>query len=531
MAGPITWRNIQTNSGGANQLLLGGQQQLQQGFQTLQNLLKDNTKEDLQNREALKNFNTNEFLDQVAATDAATLATPEGQAALAQQRQQYGTLIDQAATRGAIQQQLGNVQKQAVAQGQFDDFTTERGQRDLKDQLYGLAATGDKAAVDQLLTDNQFLNEGELRKELSGTFDQQRQRELRESAEGRAQRGEARTAASHALSMAAGTENLNFAKASHGETLRKLGEDRLSDQIALNVHDDTQNATQAQNAIIADIAKANNLVVAADGTIDTRNLGTEVQDRIAQQLEEAGAGGNTATSARQRIVEQARANNLGSAATKQALERYDTVRSFDALAPEDQAKVQNDIKSATGDLTAAEKQLTETYNRKSKDNPFLAPSNDVTADSNKIVEAASKKHDSEWFSTDINKTSLGREAVDLMQNGISLTLDGEDITGVVPPSIIERAVLENGANKFLAEGGTVRNLVEKYIKDNKGIQNQIKESQTLTEQFQKDIGKINGEKIKIENSITRARKNEKGVTVSSNDWVDALISRRKASGN
>lgn len=531
MAGPITWRNIQSNLGGANQLLLGGQQQMQQGFNTLQNLLKDNAKEDAQNRDALKTFNTNEYLDKVASVDPAVLATPEGQQALAQERANYGVLIDQGATRGAAEQRLGQVQNLAINQGKYNDFTTERDQRDLIDQAYGLAAKGDQAGVDKLLTDNQFLKEGDLRKELSGTFDQQRQRELRDNAEGRAIRAEARSAASHALSMAAGSENLNFARASHGETLRKLGEDRLSDQIALNVHDDTQNATQAQNALIADIAKANNLTVAADGTIDTRNLGTEVQDRIAQQLAEAGAGGNTETAARQRIVQTARDQGLSTAATKQALDRYDTVRSFDGLAPEDQAKVQNDIKSATVDLTAAEKQLTETYNRKSKDNPFLAPSNDVTADSNKIVEAAAKKYDDEWFSTDINKTSLSRQAVDLMQNGISLTLDGEDITGVVPASIIERAVLENGANKFFAEGGTVQTLVENYIKENKGVQKQIKESQNLTEQFQKDIGKINGEKIKIENSITRARKNQKGVTVSSNDWVDALISRRNASGN
>lgn len=222
----------------------------------------------------------------------------------------------------------------------------------------------------------------------------------------------------------------------------------------------------------------------------------------------------------------ARDQGLGSAATKTALDRYDTVRAFDDLAPEDQAKVQSESTAATSDITATQKQLTETYNRKAKDNPFTAPSNDVTADSNKIVEAASKKHDSEWFTTDINKTDLGRAAVDLMQNGVSLKLDGEDVTGVVPPSIIERAVLENGANKFLAEGGSVRKLVENYIKENPGIQKQIKESQGLTEQYQKDMSKLNQEKVKIENSVLRARKSQKGVTVSNNDWVDALINRR-----
>lgn len=526
MAGPITWRNIQSNLGGANQLLLGGQQQMQQGFNTLQNLLKDNSKEDAQNREALKAFNTNQYLDQVAATDPAALATPEGQAALAQARQQYGTLIDQGATRGAVEQRLGQVQNLAINQGKFDDFTTERGQRDLIDTAYGLAAAGDQAGVDKLLTDNQFLNEGALRKELSGTFDAQRQRELRESAEGRAQRGEARSAASHALSMESGRENLNFAKASHGEAIRKMGEDRLADSLAVNFNEDFKSATEAQNALVAEVARENNLTVKADGSIDLSKADQDTQDNVANALRDAGAGNNSLTALRQRLVAEARNQNLSPAATKSALDRLDTVRTFDGLAAEDQAKVQNDISAATVDLRATEKKLTEQFNRKSKDNPFLTPSNDVTADSNKIVEAAAKKHDSEWFSTDINKTSLGREAVDLMQNGISLTIDGEDVEGVVPPSIIERAVLENGANKFLAEGGTVRTLVENYIKENKGIQKQISESQNLTEQFQKDIGKLNAEKLKIENSVTRARKAEKGVTVSNNDWVDALISNR-----
>lgn len=526
MAGPITWRNIQSNLGGANQLLLGGQQQMQQGFNTLQNLLKDNAKEDAQNRDALKTFNTNEYLDKVASVDPTVLATPEGQQALAQERANYGVLIDQGATRGAAEQRLGQVQNQAINQGKYNDFTTERDQRVLKDQLYDLQAAGDTAGVDKIFKDNQFLNEGEARKELASMFDADRQRQLRESAEGRAVRGEARSAASHALSMESGRENLNFAKASHGEAIRKMGEDRLADNLALNFNEDFKSATEAQNALVADVARENNLTVKADGSIDLSKADQDTQDSVANALRDAGAGNNSLTALRQRLVAEARNQGMSPAATKSALDRLDTVRTFDGLAPEDQAKVQNDVAAATVDLRATEKNLTEQFNRKSKDNPFLTPSNDVTADSNRIVEAASKKYDDEWFSSDINKTSLSRQAVDLMQNGISLTLDGENITGVVPPSIIERALLENGANKWYAEGGTVQTLVENYIKENKGIQKQIKESQNLTEQFQKDIGKLNAEKIKIENSVTRARKAEKGVTVSNNDWVDALISNR-----
>lgn len=532
MAGPITWRNVEGSAGNsAASLLNSGQNQVQQGLQTLQNLLAGSSKDDMANAAALKNFNTQQYLDKVAATDLNTLATDEGRAALLAERGQFGAGIDQGATRNAIDQRLAQARQIAMQEGQFSDFETERGQRGVVDQLRGLAASGNQAEVDNILNNTEFLDEGKLRQELTGVFDNSQQRTYRANAEGRAQRGEQRSAASHALSMESGRENLGYSRAMHGEALRKLNDDRAADSIAMEVFTGTQNATEAQNTLVADIAKANGLTMKEDGSIDVASADQDVQDRVAMQLQEAGAGGNTATAARQRIVELAKQNGLGTEATQQALARYDTVQAFDALAPEDQAKVQNEVATATRPLASAEKQLTETYNRRAKENPFLAPSNDVTADTNKVLESAIKNYDNEWLNSDINRADLGKQVSDILQNGMNFTLDGEDFTGVVPVSLIERAMLENGANTLISEGTTVRKLVENYVKDNKGIQRQMKEAPKLTEQYQQDIGKINGEKLKIENSITRARKKEKGVTVSNNDWVDALIRRRAGSGN
>lgn len=532
MAGPITWRNVQGSAGNsAASLLNSGQNQVQQSLQTLQNLLATSSKDDVANAEALKNLNTQQYLDKVAATDLNTLATEEGRAALLAERGQFGAGIDQGATRNAIDQRLAQARQSAMQEGQFSDFETERSQREAVDQLRGLAASGNQAEVENILNSTQFLDEGKLRQELTGVFDNTQQREYRANAEGRAQRGEQRSAASHALNMEAGRENLGYSRAMHGESLRKLSEDRAADSIAMEAFTGTQNATEAQSALVADIAKANGLTMKEDGSIDVSKEDQEVQDRVAQQLQDAGAGGNTATAARQRIVEMAKQNGLGTEATQQALARYDTVRAFDDLAPEDQAKVQTEVADATRPLAATEKKLTDTFNRKSKENPFLAPSNDVTADSNSIVEDTVKKYDGEWFATDINRKDLGKQITDILQNGVNLTLDGENFTGVIPPSLIKRALLETTANIAWSEGTSVRNLIEDYVKDNKGIQRQMKEAPKLIEQFQQDIGKINGEKLKIENSITRARKKEKGVTVSNNDWVDALIRRRAGSGN
>lgn len=532
MAGPITWRNVQGSAGNsAASLLNSGQNQVQQSLQTLQNLLASSSKDDVANAAALKNFNTQQYLDKVATTDINTLATEEGRASLLAERGQFGAGIDQGATRNAIDQRLAQARQSAMQEGQFSDFETERSQREAVDQLRGLAASGKQAEVENILNSTQFLDEGKLRQELTGVFDNAQQREYRSNAEGRAQRGEQRSAASHALNMEAGRENLGYSRAMHGESLRKLSEDRAADSIAMEAFTGTQNATEAQSALVADIAKANGLTMKEDGSIDIATADQDVQDSVAMQLQEAGAGGNTATAARHRIVELAKQNGLGTEATKQALARYDTVRAFDDLAPEDQAKVQTEVAAATRPLATTEKQLTETYNRRAKDNPFLAPSNDVTSDTNKVLESAVKNYDGEWLSLDINRADLGKQVSDLLQNGINLKLDGEDFNGVVPVSLVERAMLENGANVAISEGTTVRKLVEKYIKENKGIQRQMKEAPKLTEQFQQDIGKINGEKLKIENSITRARKKEKGVTVSNNDWVDALIRRRAGSGN
>lgn len=532
MAGPITWRNVQGSAGGsAASLLTSGQNQAQQGFKALQDLFTNATKDDVANAAAVKNFNTQQYLDKVAATDLNTLATEQGRAALLAERGQFGPGIDQGATRNAIDQRLAAGRQSAIQEGQFSDFETERAQRDLVDNLRTQYAQGNYAEADSTLDSTNFQGEDKLRAELRGVRNDNEQRVIRNNAEGRAQRGEQRTAASHALNMESGRENLGYAKAVHGEALRKISDDRAADSIALEVADGTKNTTEAQNALVADIAQANGLTMKADGSIDVSKEDQEIQDRVAEQLRDAGAGGNTATAARQRIVEMARQNGLGTEATKQALDRFDTVQTFNALAPEDQTKLQTELSSATKPLVAKEKQLTDNFNRKAKDNPFLAPSNDVTVDSNKIVDAASKKHDSEWFSTDINRSDLGKQVTDILQNGMNFTLDGEDFTGVVPPSLVERALLENGANKFLSEGTTVRKLIEDYVKDNKGIQRQMKEAPTLTEQYQTDMAKINGEKIKTENSITRARKKEKGVTVSNNDWVDALIRRRTGSDN
>lgn len=199
----LTWRTI-GNGGAASagSLLSMGQQQVTQGLGVLNDLLKQNQLNEQRNALAVRDNNTQSYLDQVAAAGGAeALANPEIRAQLEQTRAGFGAAIDRGATRGAIDDRLSGLQKQAVQTGAYEDQQAERNQRATVDQLYTLAANGDQAGVNKILDEQQLFNEGKLRAELTGTFDKAQDRIYRQNAEGRAERSEGRAIESHGLSM------------------------------------------------------------------------------------------------------------------------------------------------------------------------------------------------------------------------------------------------------------------------------------------------------------------------------------------
>jgi len=529
MASPITWRNVgNTVSGsGAPGLIAQAQQQTQQGMNALQDLVRANVKQNQQNQLATAANNTNDYLDRVAAADLATLATPEGQQALEAIRTGFGTAIDRNATRNAIQDRLAAGQKAAVQQGQYDDFVQGRNERSAVDSLYGLAAANDRAGVERALAENQFLDEGALRKELYGTLDQNQQRQYRANAEGRANRAEARSAASHALSMETGRENLAYAKTMHGEAVRKVNEARIGDDLANQIFGEQRNNAQAQQSVLAQIAEDNGVGLQADGTLNLEVMSPELRSKVTKEMSDAGLGGQTATKARQRLLSQLDEAGVSGEGKKNALLQYDNLQSLSGLAPEDQARAQNAAANATREITDTQTRLTEEYNRKAQNNPFMAPSNDAIAEVNKLGAQFQKENNDQWLSTDVNLQSFNRAATKLATEGITVKLDGKETNIVVPPSVIEMAARDVGANKIAAEGPDVRKAVERIFKENPGLQRQAVEAQTGRATYQNDMAKLGVEKIKREKSVLDAYKKESGVVVSPNDWIDAALRRNK----
>lgn len=213
----ITWRTVGGSSPGAGAALLNaGTNDIQQSIRSLQDYAAQQQKFQLANQQQLRDRNTQDYLDQVAAIDSAEqLASPEVQAQLDATRLGYGNLIDRAAARSAVSQQLANLQRQETAAAQFQDMTQERAQRGLVEDLYTAARNGDAQEANRLLAENSFLNEGQLAGRIDDIFRGQRQEE-------RQIRQDQRSEAQFNESMAAAREN----RVLRAEQLRDTRENR-----------------------------------------------------------------------------------------------------------------------------------------------------------------------------------------------------------------------------------------------------------------------------------------------------------------
>lgn len=209
MAEPITWRNI-GGGGGANPtaLLALGQNQVQQGFNAISGLLKDEQRLQVQNTAQVRDNNTAKYLDAVASAGGLdALQDPAKRAELEDMRAGFGASIDRNATRDAIDKRVTGLQKQTLVANQFTDQATEREQRGLVDRGLELANAGDMEGVQKLLADTQFLNEGKVASDLLGVLDARTRRQYAAEDQQRQDRAEGRQIAQFQESMAAAAEN------------------------------------------------------------------------------------------------------------------------------------------------------------------------------------------------------------------------------------------------------------------------------------------------------------------------------------
>lgn len=210
MAGPITWRNVGGDGGRMGAALLrGGQDQLMGAGDTLLRTLDQFRKVNTANAGIIKQNNTQDFLDQVAAVaDPAQLASPEVQAQLEQARLGYGNNIDRGVAREALPNQLASLQKAALATQSYNDVTQEVAERPVLEDLAERLYKGDTEGYNNILDTQNLRNEDKLRGALAQRLDDVTNQGYRAAGEKRAQGAEGRAIQSFNLSQEVGKENL-----------------------------------------------------------------------------------------------------------------------------------------------------------------------------------------------------------------------------------------------------------------------------------------------------------------------------------
>lgn len=209
MADPITWRNVGGGGGGNPTALLAlGQNQVNQGFNALSELFKNESLLQQQNTEQVRANNTDQYLDAVASAGGIdALQDPAKRAELEAKRAGFGAAIDRNVTRDAIDNRVKGLQEQTLVANQYEDQATEREQRALVDRGLELAQAGDMDGVQKLLADTAFLDEGKVANNLMGILDAKTRRQYAAEDQQRQGRAESRQIAQFQESMAAAAEN------------------------------------------------------------------------------------------------------------------------------------------------------------------------------------------------------------------------------------------------------------------------------------------------------------------------------------
>lgn len=155
MATPITWRNIQGASlSEASRPLEVAQRSMNASLDNFGDILKRSEAIDANNVVAQKNFNTQDYLNKVAAMGRTPeeLAAAIKSGAVDQLRSSYGASIDQAATRGAAESLLANRYQQVKQATEFNHFMTDEATAADRQGFLMSARNGDMGAADRFMS-------------------------------------------------------------------------------------------------------------------------------------------------------------------------------------------------------------------------------------------------------------------------------------------------------------------------------------------------------------------------------------------
>lgn len=175
MTDQITWQNINgPDLAAASRPLEAAQRSFSGVFDQLGGILAQYQQTGEKNWQNTKTNNTNAFLDRLASYKTPEeLAAAQASGELGRFRSGFGAQVDSNILRGAEEQRINALRTGVKQAGEYEDYSIDRSQRGVKDQIGSLIAAGKFSEAQSLLDQNELRNEAALATSLTGA---QRQR-------------------------------------------------------------------------------------------------------------------------------------------------------------------------------------------------------------------------------------------------------------------------------------------------------------------------------------------------------------------
>ena len=156
MNGPITWRTVNGPSlAEASRPLAIAGMTINDGFNSFNNILKQQETVDKANWQQQKENNLNQFMNTIyAAKGPDEFKRMQDSGELTQMLSGFGAQIDQAAARSAMDTRLGTLQTREKQGVEYNNFMTDEKQRPIVQSILSEAALGNKDAALKLMADN-----------------------------------------------------------------------------------------------------------------------------------------------------------------------------------------------------------------------------------------------------------------------------------------------------------------------------------------------------------------------------------------
>lgn len=528
MAGPITWRSLQSDSSrGVGQLLRGAQQSFNTGLGALDNLIQRHQQMEQQNWQNQKKVNTEDYLNAVQAIkDPDQLNQMIQDGTLDKQRAQYGYQIDGNVARQAAEQRASDLIQQATQKATFDDMNAKRDARPILEQAETLAAQGDiKGARAVLAQHPDVYGRGDAEKEITSSL-------FGWNGEHRAEAGEARAEQSQRMAQ----ERQGWARENQAYTVGERNKEAALNKAAIQIAQEADAQEAKRQEQIQRAAYDQDIPLNANGVPDLAQASQPQIDAFNKRMKDEHLDQPVSTTkVANNIYRNLRDSGMTFSPQQLASARKNGMALHSAeyeLSPEEQRDQDNALAYQDGLSKARLAKLDAEHKADQVNHSFSALNNNYDPDkaTSEILASSLKSH-KDWDPAGRNnlaESELRDALYGTLTNGADLpdpTAPGGKIRIKIPQGIAQQAVDMTMDSSYLSTVGDIGKLYENNLMkvlNKAGTEQRYKDDSAADAKYINDRSEESLRLLTAQQATRNKYKSAANIPPRSQDILDAL---------